>query len=87
MRCGPSLGSRASSLAHSVIQTETLQMSLLKGSVAGSGMGRGVARWILEVASGRGTWGLATPGCVPPSCLLRAYFSPKSLLSPTVLHQ
>lgn len=56
------LGSRASSLAHRVFQTETLQMLCLQGSVAGSGIGRGVARWIPEVASRRGTWRLATWG-------------------------
>lgn len=41
----------------------------LKGSGSGSscwGMGRRVARGIPEVASGRGTQGLASPVCVPP---------------------
>lgn len=86
MRRDPSLGSRASSLARWIIQTETLQMFCRKRSVAGSGMGRGVAGWTTEVGSGRSTWELAIPGCVPPSWLLGASFSPKSLLS-LIVHQ
>lgn len=89
MCCGPSLGHVLPLLPIRVPKNETLDISVLRDVASSfcSGMRRGVARWVPDVASGRGTWGLAMPAGVPPPRLLGACFSPRYLLSLAVLQQ